>query len=143
MDVDRKLNPKKETNGAPPKSSSKTKNAKRPYIIGAAIIAVFAVHFAWQVSFIQRGNLQIAEDALNSARLDVAPVEVQPTEKTVEVKSELTAKKLEMEETAKSVVPVKYLSPENKRPPVEVKKNVAREPTAERRRRAEKLLTGF
>ncbi|MCY7346553.1 MAG: hypothetical protein LH614_10090, partial [Pyrinomonadaceae bacterium] len=111
MDVDRKLNPKKETNGAPPKSSSKTKNAKRPYIIGAAIIAVFAVHFAWQVSFIQRGNLRITEDALNNARLDVMPVEVQPNEKTVEVKLESTAKKSETEEIAKSVVPVKYVPP--------------------------------
>ncbi len=142
MDVDRKLNPKKETNGAPPKSASKKKR-KHPYIIGAAIITVFTVHFAWQVSFIQKGNLRVTEDILNSARLDVAPVEVQPDEKAVEDKPELAANKLEVEETAKNVVPVKYVPPENKRPPVEMKKNAAREPTAERLRRAEKLLTGF
>lgn len=106
-------------------------------------MAVFVVHFAWQISFIQRGNLQIAEDALNNARLDVAPVEVQPTEKTVEVKPKLTAKKSEIEETAKSVVPVRYLPAENKRQPIELKKKMAREATAERLRRAEKLLTGF
>ena len=79
MDIDRKLNPKKETNGAPPKSASKKKR-KHPYIIGAAIITVFTVHFAWQVSFIQKGNLRVTEDILNSARLDVAPVDAQAAE---------------------------------------------------------------
>ena len=146
MDVERETNIKKETNGALPKSSSQEKKGNRTCIIGVAIAAVFVLHFAWQVSFIQRGNLRITEDALNSARLDVmpvetAPVEVQPTEKTAEVKLESTVKKSETEETAKSVIPVKYVPPENKSLPVEMKKKTAREP-AERLRRAEKLLTG-
>ena len=143
MSFERRRNLRKKTVGTSPEILPTAKKGRRPYKIAAAILAIFAVHFAWQFSFIQKENLRIAQDSLNNARLAVLPVETQPEEKTAEIKPDLTPKKTAVEETAKNVVRVKYSPPENNRPPVEVKKNPASQPRSERLRRAEKLLTGF
>ncbi len=143
MRFNRNQSLKKEAGGAPPNNSPTKEKGRRRYKITAAILAIFVLHFAWQFSFIQRENLRMAEDSLNTARLDVLPVEDQTAVEPVEITTETAAKTSVVERTVKSVVPVKYTPPENNRPPVELKKKAAREPRSERLRRAEKLLTGF
>jgi hypothetical protein len=146
MNFERNQNPKLEANGAQRKNSLTENKGKRPYKIAAAILAVLVLHFAWQFSFVQKENTQVAEDSLNFVRLDVLPVESLLKEKTVESGTDSTAKKTEAENVSKSGVPIKYSPPAYKstRSAVKtVKKKTAREPRSERLRRAEKLLTGF
>jgi hypothetical protein len=142
MNFEPNQNPKKQINGRQPKNSLTEKKWKPPYRIAAAILAVFVLHFVWQVSFIQKENLRIVEDSLNVVRLDVLPVESPPNEKTVEISSNSAAKKKEVENVSKSV-PIKYTPSEHKSLRPQVKKKTALDPTSARLRRAEKLLTGF
>ena len=154
---------RKEITDTQPENSPTGGKAKRPYIIAAAILAVFLTHAAWQFSFVQGEKLRITEDVMNNAQLEVLPAATQPDEKAVEAETVLTAEKVTVVETvqetaqktvqkavqktgaepARSVVAVRYAPPENNRRTVETKKKTAREPRSERLRRAEKLLTGL
>lgn len=158
---------RKEITDTQPENSPTGGKAKRPYIIAAAILAVFLTHAAWQFSFVQGEKLRITEDVMNNAQLEVLPAATQPDEKAVEAETVLTAEKVTVVETvqetaqktaqktvqkavqktgaepARSVVAVRYAPPENNRRTVETKKKIVREPRSERLRRAEKLLTGL
>ena len=132
-----------EASGTQPKSLLAEKKGKRPYKIAATILAVLVLHFTWQFSFVQKENLRIAEDSLNVLPLDVLPIESLTNKKNVEISPNLAEKKTEAAAIPKSVMPVKFSPIENKSPQSQVKKKAARDPKAERLRRAEKLLTGF
>ena len=118
------------------------KKKGRRYKIVAAILAVFVLHFAWQIWFVQKENLRAVEDSLKNSQIEVLPVERQPKEDVPEIKIDL-AEKIENEKVSKNSLPIKFSPPENKRPQTELKRNPARESKSERLRRAEKLLTGF
>ncbi len=143
MNFDRKQNPKQQTVAARSEKSLAGKKRKRVYQIVTAILTVFVAQFVWQFSFIQRENQRIAEDSLNSAKIEAASVESPSGEETVAPPPESTAKKAEPAKTARTSVPVKYSPPENKSPQSEMKDKMKRESLSARRRRAEKLLTGF
>lgn len=143
MKFKRQLSPKLTASGAVPDKSFVKRERRRIYLIAAAILAVFVVHFAWQFSFVQKENLRIAEDSMNDAQLNAPVADVPPIEETVEIKTDSAPKKPIIEEPAKSVLPAKYAPPPVKTPSPEMNKKAVRDLRSERLRRAEKLLTGF
>ncbi len=142
MNLEPDQNSKKQTNGKQMKNSLTEKKGKRTYKIAAAILTVFVLHFAWQVSFVQKENLRVVEDSLNVGHLNVLPAKNLPDEVPIEISSNSTAKKKEIENVPKSM-PIKYSPPEHKSPRPQVKKKTALDLRSARLRRAEKLLTGF
>lgn len=142
MNLEPDQNSIKQTNGKRTKNSLTEKKGRRTFKIAAAILTVFVLHFAWQVSFVQKENLRVVEDSLNVVHLNVLPAENLPDEIPVEIGSDSTAKKKEIENLPKSM-PIKYSPPEHKSSRPLVEKKTALNLRSARLRRAEKLLTGF
>ena len=142
MNFEADQNPKKQTNGKEAKNFLSEKKGKRTFKIAAAILTVFVLHFAWQFSFVQKENLRVVEDSLKVVHHNVLPVEILPKEKPVEIGSNLTAIKKEVENIPKSM-PIKYSPPEPKSSRPQVKKKTPLDLRSARLRHAEKLLTGF
>ena len=125
----------------------KTGKSRKYYaLIGLFILTIAVVHFAMQLTFIQKENLRSVETAVETTQeVDTAP----PVKQYIEIEPEqYEVKKIEIITIPEKVKPAPRVQKESAAPaaPAPVRK-IARkkdsgETRAERLRRAERLLTG-
>lgn len=139
--------------------------------IGGGILAIIALHFAFQFFFIQNENLQMVQNLATSeqfeevekpsekvadvaGRTDISTVaeesetveeEITEAKEPSEIKTIYKPKKVETVKKQKVVSPsVQFVQPKPKAKSTQtvIKKRIPQQTTAERLRRAERLLTG-
>jgi hypothetical protein len=121
-------------------------------LIGTAIFSIIILHFVWQFAFFQNAELRsekitppnLANKTNVAAEINAVEVKTNAEVKAVEGKTEQAAKKPERVKAAAAVPVAPVIRAEPKIAPAKmiIKKKEFRESTAERLRRAEKLLTG-
>ncbi len=126
------------------KKSIFKKSGKYYVIIGLFIMTIAVTHFALQMNFIQKENLQSVETAVGIEKNFETEVEKNsPAKQIIEIAPEqVEVKKVEVITLPEYVKPAPRQRKETVPAPKPVKKKEVRETRAERLRRAERILTG-
>jgi outer membrane biosynthesis protein TonB len=131
----------KNTSG---KKSLFKKSGKYYVMIGLFIMTIAVAHFALQMIFIQKENLQAVETAVEVEKNIEPNIEKNsPVKQVVEIEPEqVEVKKVEVITIPEYVKPAPRQQKEAVHAPKPVRKKEVRETRAERLRRAERILTG-
>lgn len=121
------------------------KKSKKYYaMIGMFIMTIAVVHFALQMIFIQKENLETVKSAVEIENNFETAVEIKsPAKQIIEIEPEqVEVNKVEVITIPEFVKPAPRQRKETVPATKPVKKKEVRETRAERLRRAERLLTG-